>query len=121
MDRRQLKLSSKLPASSILEVVIAMVIIVIVFGIAMMIYTNVLRFSLSGKKIKAEAILQETLLAANQSKQYENRSFEVDGFSIQQEALPVNGSGRLMQFTLVALDINRDTVAKVQQLIIAHD
>jgi hypothetical protein len=44
------KLNTKLSASNILEVIVSMVIIVIVFGIAMMIYSNVLRFSLSAKK-----------------------------------------------------------------------
>ena len=44
---------TKIMASTILEVIVAMVIIVVVFGIAMMIYTNVLRMSLSVKKIQA--------------------------------------------------------------------
>ena len=52
---------TKIMASTILEVIVAMVIIVVVFGIAMMIYTNVLRMSLSVKKIQAQAILKETL------------------------------------------------------------
>ena len=47
MVRGKLRIKSKLAASSIIEVLISMVVIMVVFGIAMMIYANVIQSSLS--------------------------------------------------------------------------
>lgn len=121
MDRGKLKIAAKAKASSILEVVVAMVIIVIVFGIAMMIYTNVLQLAFSGKKMKAEAVLQEALLAAQQDVAIESKTFRADDLSVNQYVAPAGGSAKLFQLTLTAIDINGDTVAKARQLIVKAD
>jgi Tfp pilus assembly protein PilV len=61
MAGSKLIIQHKLKASTIIEVLISMVIIMVVFGMAMMIYANVIRSSLSVKKVRAEAILNEIL------------------------------------------------------------
>ena len=62
MAGRKLTLNAKLKASTIMEVLIAMITIIVVFGIAMAVYSNILRSSLSVKKIQAQSVLAETLL-----------------------------------------------------------
>lgn len=52
------QLKHRLPASTLLEVIVAMAIILIVFSIAMAIFNNVFRMSLSTQKLKAEAMAQ---------------------------------------------------------------
>jgi Tfp pilus assembly protein PilE len=114
------KLSGRVQASTILEVVISMIVIVIVFGIAMMIYTNVLRLSLSAKKMRAQALLQETMLKAEQTSGNTNQSFTVDDFRIEQEAGPYNNETSLTAIHLTAYDQNQQKIAELQKVIITQ-
>jgi len=114
------KLRRTVKASTILEVIISMIIIVFVFGIAMMIFTNVSRLSLSAKKIRAQAILQEALLKAEQSTGNMNQSFKVDDFSIEQDITPYNGESNLTAVHLTAYDQNRQKIAELQKVIITQ-
>ena len=114
------KLNTRVKASTILEVVISMVIIVVVFGIAMMIYTNVLRLSLSAKKMKAQALLQETLLKAEQTSGNTNQSFTIGDFRIEQQADPYNNETNLTAIHLTAFDKNQQKIAELQKVIITQ-
>jgi Tfp pilus assembly protein PilV len=112
------KLNGTVKASTILEVIISMVIIVAVFGIAMMIFTNVSRLSLSAKKIRAQAILQETMLKAEQTTGNANQSFTADDFRIEEEITPYNGESNLTAVHLTAYDQNQQKIAELQKVII---
>jgi len=111
------KLKNKVQASTILEVVISMVIIVVVFGIAMMIYTNVLRMSLSVKKLKAQALLNEMAMKAEHNATDAPPDVMVDDFRIEQETKPYNGNAALIEIHLTAYDSNKQKIAELQQVI----
>jgi hypothetical protein len=117
MAGRKLILTNKVDASTILEVVIAMVIIILVFGIAMMIYANVLRLSLSAKKIKATAILQEVCLKAEQVKDFSHQSITVDDLRVEQEIKPFNNDTLLNEIHLTAYDANQQKITELQKVI----
>jgi Tfp pilus assembly protein PilE len=112
------KLNRRVNASTLLEVVISMIVIVVVFGIAMMIYSNVLRLSLSAKKMRAQALLQETMVKAEQVPGNTNQSFTIDDFRIEQEAGPYNNETSLKAIHLTAFDQNQQKVAELQKVII---
>ena len=111
------KLKGRVQASTILEVVISMVIIVVVFGIAMMIYTNVLRMSLSVKKLKARALLNEMAMNAEHSPADATTVVIADDFRIEQETKPYNGNAALIEIHLTAYDSNKQKIAELQQII----
>jgi type II secretory pathway component PulJ len=117
MDRRELSIQTRVKASTILEVVVSMVIIILVFGIAMMIYTNVLRMSLSVKKIKAQALLQETLLKAETTKDRSTQSLIMDDLRIEQEIKPFNNDSLLSEIHLTAYDANQQKITELQKVI----
>lgn len=116
MARRKL-IKTKVMASTILEVIIAMVIIILVFGIAMMIYTNVLRMSLSVKKIQAQAVLQETLFNAEKTNNYASQSITVGDFRVEEEVKPFNGDTTLREIHLTAFDSNQQQITELQKVI----
>lgn len=117
MARAKLMLMDKVKASSVLEVVVAMVIIVLVFGLAMMIYTNVTGMSLSGQKIKAQAILQEKLLYAEKERYPVNKSMDTAGFRIEQQVGVYGPDTLLNMISLAAYDGNQQKLAIMQKLI----
>jgi Tfp pilus assembly protein PilE len=112
------KLDAGIKASTIMEVIVSMVIIVIVFGIAMMIFTNVLRVSLSAKKIRAQALLQETLLNAERNPGNTTETFTIDDFRIEQVDAPYQQNSSLTAIHLTAFDQNQQKVADLQKVII---
>jgi Tfp pilus assembly protein PilE len=118
MAARKLNRTAKANASTLLEVVIAMVIIILVFGMAMMIYANVLRLSLSAKKIKAQAVLQDIALKAEQTGQYATGSLTIDDFRIEQEIKPFNNDTLLNEIHLTAYDLNQQPITELQKVLL---
>jgi Tfp pilus assembly protein PilV len=112
--------NAKIKASSILEVIVAMVIIFVVFGMGMMIYANVTRSSLSAQKIQARAILLEELNKAEQSRAPSARSMDTAGFRVEQEVAPYPDDTLLSVIHLTAYDGNQNKISELQKVII-HD
>ncbi len=117
----KLKINSRIGASSILEVIIAMVLILIVFTIAMMISANVLRSSLSFKKINAHAILHETLIEVELGADIGSKSFTIDDFEVVQEVKPYNGTPGLKEVHLKAYDSNKQLIAEAKKIAITQN
>src|ERR1700753_4058877 len=104
MDPGKIIITGKVRASTIVEAVISMVIILVVFGIAMMIYTNVNLMSLSVKKIKAQAVLRETLIRAEKAQYASTQSFNTGDFRIDQDVKSFNDDTLLSEIHLTAYD-----------------
>lgn len=113
----KLKNKVRVQASTILEVIISMVIILVVFGIAMMISANVLRSSLSVKKIKARALLNELLIKAENSKENTSQTFTIDRFRIEQEIIISETNNNLIDIHLTAFE-NQEKIDDVRKLIL---
>jgi len=109
---------NKLSASSVLEVVIAMVIILVVFGMGLMIFTNVTRMSLSANKLEAEGIVRKTLLLVEQSDKPTDQSFQEGGFRIVTTLKPDTADSVLIHVSVDAYDIKQQKLATAQKLII---
>ena len=118
MARSKLNTQLTVKASTIMEVLIAMILMIVVFGIAMMIFTNVLNSSLSVKKIRAQAILQETLINAEKADTNLSQSISVDDFRIEQEIKPYDGNAALIDIHLTAFDQNQQKIAQLEKVIL---
>ncbi|MDP9080024.1 MAG: hypothetical protein M3O71_21570 [Bacteroidota bacterium] len=112
------KLTNRVKASSILEVIVSMVVIVIVFGIAMMIYANVLRVSPSAKKLRAQAILENEMLKAEHSTDSLAQFVTIDDFRIDEELKPYPDNADLSIVHLAAFDQNQQKIAELQKIIL---
>lgn len=110
-----------LEAATITEVVIALVIIVVVFGMAMMIFANVTQQAISTKKIRATAVLRNILLKTNQSLQLPQEPFNQDGFRIIPIIKPVENEPGLSELYLTAYDENQQEITKIAEIMISKD
>lgn len=111
------KLKHRVNGSTIIEVVVSMVIIVLVFGIAMMIFTNVIRYSVSAKKIRAQAVLQDVLLSAAITDNTATQRITIGEFGIEQDFKPYPANNALTEVHLTAYDGNQQKVAEVFKII----
>lgn len=107
-----------LPAATLIEVVIAMVIIVVIFGMAMMIFANISGQALSAKKIRAAATLQGILVNIEQSQKLPEAPFNQDGIRIVPEIKPVDNEPDLSELHLTAFDENQQEITNVQEIMI---
>ncbi|MDN3580780.1 hypothetical protein [Mucilaginibacter flavus] len=118
MAGSKMKHPGMLKGATIMEVVVAMVIIVVVFGMAMMIFANVTNQGLSDKKIRAQATLQGILLQAEQSRQLPEEAFNQDGFRIIPTTTEVENEPGLTELHLTAFDDNQQEIATVAEIMI---
>lgn len=117
----KLGLETRVKASTVLEVIVSMVIIIGVFGIAMMIYTNVTRASLSGQKLKAEAVLSEVMKNMDKAELSSDQQSVIDGLSVERSVKSYSENNELLQVDLKAYDHNHQLLAELHQLVIKSD
>ena len=99
-----------------------MVIIIVVFGIAMMIYSNVTHMSLSGQKIRAEAVLAEVMRGMQGAEPVANTENVIAGFTIERSVKTYAENDKILQVELKAYDENHHILAELNELILAdHD
>lgn len=110
-----------LPASSILEVVVSMVVIVMVIGIAMMIYTNVMRLSLSERQLRAQVVLQEAILEAEFPKNSQSMDPTSEGWTVEKTQAPYEGGDQLWQIHLTVYDDQHQKISETDKIIIRHE
>lgn len=121
MAGRKLIIVKQIRASTILEVVVSMVIIVIVFGVAMMIYTNVTRISLSGQKIRAQAVLSQIMKGMEDTELSLDQESVTDGFIVKRSVKHYAENNKLLEVDLKAYDENHLFLAELHQLILQNE
>lgn len=114
----KLKSRHQVRASTIIEVLISMVIIMVVFGIAMMIYANIVQSSLSVKKIRAQAILNEVLQTDESVPIINATTINVDNIRIEQVVKVYPSESQLSQIDLTAYDNNGKEITALHKVII---
>ncbi|WP_428330289.1 type II secretion system protein [Mucilaginibacter sp.] len=109
------KLNYRLRASTLPEVLVAMVIILVVFGIAMTIFTNVMRLSLSAKKLRAAALLEKALRQSGDDT--EDSTFSMEEFRVTRETKPYPRDPTLIDIYMTAYDPNGQKTAEIHQIL----
>ena len=105
-------------ASSLIEVITAMVIISMVFSMASIIFLNVQKTGLSKRKLEAMMILDETFTESVRTNQYVTREVSyTNEIMIYQEVRPTRLSNHLLVVVLEARDRDGKLVAEQKHLI----
>jgi len=114
----RMKCKQQFRGSSIMEVIIAMVAIVVVFGIAMMIYSNVLRLSLSLKKLKAERILDSLLIEMRTGREVTDELITVaSDLKVEITVKPCRLNRSLKEVSIIAYDTNGEKLSQLRQIL----
>jgi Tfp pilus assembly protein PilV len=105
----------KVKGSTLLEVIVALVIIMFVFGIAMMIYLNVLQSSYSNRLIQANLLLKAISDETIREKKYVDEYIQRNGWTVKKSIVKYQHSNCLIHLHLETMDslyhgkvINRD-------------
>lgn len=115
------KLNTKIPATTLIEVLISLTIISISVGIAMMIYTNILYSNRNNVKMKANLLLNEISIEAQKNKDYSDTEINTDNFVITKKVEPYNHIEFLYTMNLEAKDKDGKKLAERKELVLVYD
>lgn len=107
----------KVRASTIIEVLISMIVIMVVFGMAMLIFANVTRSGVSEKKVRSSAVLQQILLDDEKTADLGSRMFTVDSLRVEQQVKNYNNKDSLVEIDLRAYDPGGQLTADAHKII----
>lgn len=112
----KIKWKHKFAASTVLEVIIAMIIILVVLGLGLTIYSNVMRQSTPARQIRARMIIKKMLI----STPYVAEGVEEQAFgqwTARLEHKPYQGNTALTEVQVEVIDENGTRVAGSRQVI----
>lgn len=114
-------LARKTDASSLVEVTTALVLLVIIFGVALLVYFNVTTSSLSFRqmkyKLELDHLAEETILARN----YISAQIPDGNVTIEKSVDYYNGNEHLLLLTMIARDEQGNVLAEYKRLIYTPD
>jgi Tfp pilus assembly protein PilV len=111
-------LRTKIQAATLIEVIVSLVIIMIFFGIAMMIYINVLNTSISNRQIQADLLLKEVCEETILNRRYFDEKIEKDGFVVYKSIRKYSDMENVIHLHVETL--NKSKVVSRDQLINAE-
>jgi len=100
----RMKFNHKLPASSLFETIVALTVIMIVFGIALTVFVNIMRTGTSLASFKAAQKLEFIAKETKQNKSYYNETFEEEALVINKRIEKYKDKEGLLVLILEASD-----------------
>ena len=116
-----MKLNDRIKASSLLETIVALLVVMTVFGIAMTIYINVLRNSDSLSTLKAIQTLEQVAAETKTKRSYFDESFRVDEIMVEKSFIQYQHNEDLWLMDLKAIDPLNKTIATRKEILITEE
>ena len=104
-----------------MESIVAMVVIMVSLGIAMMIYVNVMSSDKQQTRLKIMLILNNEAKQAQLEKNFIDSEKEISNFVIKKEVVLYGGTENLYHLKLTALDKEGKFIASRNELIITSE
>ncbi len=114
-------LTHKLKAGTLMESLIAMIIIVVCLSISAIIYTNVLDSDKQYLKLKASQLLNQEALAAKSKKDFLDSEFKTGDWTIKKKFEVYEQTQNLLKMSLTAINSNNSTVIERNELILLEE
>lgn len=112
-----MKVPVRIKASSLIETIVGLMVIVLVFGIAMTVYVNVMKNSTSLAELKASQRLEEIAVETRANKSFFNESFEEEGIKIEKTIGKYQNKEGLILLELLAKDPAERKLAERKEII----
>ena len=110
-------LHAKARAATLLESLVAMVVVLLSFGIALMIYVNVANSNNSQQRLNAYFILNQVLAETVEYSAFANEEFKKGSLTIIRAVLPYGRSKSLIEIHLEARDLNGKILSVLNKIV----
>ena len=111
-------MTNRIKASSLFETIVALMVIVLVFGIAMTMYVNILRTSTSLAELKASQKLEELSKETKMNKSYFDEHSDDQLTKIDKRVSKYQGKEGLLLLELEAFDMSDKRLAERKEIIL---
>lgn len=111
----------KVKGSTLIETLIAVVIILTCFSIAMMFFMKLNQSSFTKQHLKAEQLVKQQLYNSLKTENYIDDNFTEEDFTISQTIEPYKNYPNLFILKVEALNKNNKTLASRKQVIINYE
>jgi hypothetical protein len=107
----------KLQASSILEVVIAMLLVTIIMSISMVIFSNIMKSSFNTRKIEAFARIKVLSIATKKEKRFITEEYLEADYKIQKQVENYANTSGIIQIKWFAEDKDKKLLAEYREIV----
>ncbi|UII30394.1 hypothetical protein LVD17_19060 [Fulvivirga ulvae] len=107
----------KVAGSSLIEVIIASVIITAVFVLASLIFINVTRTSAGTVKLRAALIIEDLSIKTKESKEFVSKSYAFDNIIVERSIDAYEGVPGLVQIKFQARTVGNDFILERKELV----
>lgn len=107
----------RLKASSLVEVTVSMVVMVMVFSMALIIYLNVTGAGITSPKLQLKMFLQSYAAKTKREKVFKNEELKWEQYIIRKIVLPYKGNTDLLLCTYSAYNQSEKLVAERKELV----
>jgi type II secretory pathway pseudopilin PulG len=115
------RITSKLKGSTLIEVMVAMVIVIIIFGLAMMTFINIAKFSNNALKTEAYFNLQKVITETYVNKQFLDEDYEFENMVIRKSITPYPDCKDLRIILFSAYTAENKLIIEKKQVVKATD
>jgi hypothetical protein len=109
-------INKRLPGATIVETIVAMVIILLLFGMATTVFVQVSLHSFSVKRQRAADMINAYALATGEDRSFINEELTKDGFVLKKEVENYQGREQVAAITFMVLDVNNELLARQKRL-----
>lgn len=110
-------LRKKITASTLIESLIAMVVVMISFGVATTIYLNVMGAGKEQQKLKSRLIVEQLAFEAKKKHLFIDEKLSVGGFVVEKKVSHYKGKDNLVCLQFIVLDGNEKVMTRYNELI----
>lgn len=107
-----------LPATSLVETLVALILLSVSFGIGLLIYSNVIQNRLPYTQSKASTVLHQAFIDMERQEAWNDKVYDLGGFTIEQTVEPTINTKGVFTVTLTAIDPKGNRLHTLQKLII---
>lgn len=100
-----------------IESLIAMVVVMLCFGIATTVYVNVISSGNQLMKLRSELLLKRIALESKRDGLFLDEKITVDEITVQKKVTPYNGSKNLVQLNLQAFSNTEKILSEYNELV----
>jgi|CXWL01.1.fsa_nt_gi hypothetical protein len=110
-------LNKKIKAATLIESLIAMVIVMLCFGISTTVYINVISSGNQIQKLKSELILKKVAMETKKEHLFLDEEITLDEITVRKKITPYNGLKNLSQINLQAYNSNEKLLSEYNELV----
>ena len=107
---------TKIKGSSLVEVTVSLVIIMMVFAFSLMIYLNVTKSTIS-PELQLKLFLQDYALKSKREKLYTNEEVVFGEYIIRREVIPYQGNTDLLLCSYIAEDQEENLITQRREIV----